>query len=254
MIKIREKWIDFTIGGVLLKAVVWALFLATVVLCSAPYAQAGVIVSHTFDTNAQGWTVADVAVSLGNPPVVLATYSPTYHSTDGNPGGYIEMLDPSGNWFWFAAPTAFLGDQSAGYGGSLSFDQIHNMAGSNPDPAVALAGDGFTLYYSAPAPKLSWSHYDVPLTPTDWRVNDAIAGPVPTVLQMQAVLSNLQVLYISGDWTEEDDLVGLDNVVLSTPTATVVPEPSTWLLLCFGILAIVGINWRQWKKKRHKRN
>lgn len=46
------------------------------------------------------------------------------------------------------------------------------------------------------------------------------------------IMGNLKQVQVWGDWNPGMDIVKLDNVVLSGPTA--VPEPATWALLIMG--------------------
>src|SRR5205809_5981006 len=73
---------------------------------------ADVLAQSTFGIDADGWVVKDLAYpNPGAPPNALGTYAPTYHSSGGNPGGDISMADPTGNtWYWFA-PSKFLGNK-----------------------------------------------------------------------------------------------------------------------------------------------
>jgi len=93
--------------------------------------EAEVLAQSTFDTDSDGWVVKDLAYpSPGAPPVPLGTFNPTYHGTGGNPGGYLSLSDPTGNtWFW-NAPSKFLGNKQAAYGGTLSFDLAVTGAGT----------------------------------------------------------------------------------------------------------------------------
>lgn len=201
------------------------------------------IAASTFDIDAEGWSVVDLPTPIiPSPPTVLGTYSVNFISSGGNPGGYISMTDPSGNWFMFSAPNAFLGDKLSAFGRTLSFDMK-----TSPTPALAehvavvLVGLDDTLFFKASSPGSGWGTEEVLLAPNGWRLNDQNAGPGPTALEMQTVLSDLQALYISGDWVDGVETTGLDNV-------RIVPIPATVFLLGSGL---AGFAARQrWKHRR----
>jgi hypothetical protein len=194
----------------------------------------------TFDNDPEGWSVVDLPTpTIPSPPTVLGTYSVNYMNSGGNPGGYISMTDPSGNWFMFSAPNAFLGDQSSAFGGTLFFDMKTTPTPlPNEFPAVVLVGLEDTLFYTALAPVSDWGTYEVLLSPNGWRLNDQQSGLEPSALGMQTILSDLQALYISGDWIDGVETTGLDNVRL-----TPIP-PAVWLFGS-GLLGLAGIARRK---------
>ena len=175
----------------------------------------------TFDTNSEGWSVAD----WNNPDLstIVQTFSVGWISSGGNPGGYINASDLSDNWFWFSAPAKFLGNKSAAFGTSLQFDLSVSIYASEA-PVVILTGAGQRLYFLGNSPPTTFASYNIPLTPTGWRLNDYKNGIEPTPAIMQSVLGNLDGLYIDGDWHNGIETAGLDNVRL-------VPEPTSLALL-----------------------
>ena len=81
---------------------------------------------------------------------------------------------------------------------------------------VILVGAGLTLYANTEAPPIGIAEFRVSLLPGAWRLgNYTPASPIPTVGQLQAVLSALDALYLSGDWVTGNEAADLDNVVLS---------------------------------------
>lgn len=208
-----------------------------------PAAAQTVLASSHFDAGAEGWQVQDLAYpNAGAPPNHLATYSPTYNSTGGNPGGHLQMVDPSGNaWYWYA-PAAFLGNQAGAYGGKLSY-QLKATGGTAlfSQEDVILVGGGITLVRGNLAPPgPAFATYNLNLSEAGWTRNNML-GAAATAADMQAVLSNLTHIYIRGEYHGDTDTGYLDNVVLtSAPPAAAVPEPSS-VLLFLPALAVAGM-------------
>jgi Laminin B (Domain IV) len=198
-------------------------------LCLVPIASSGQLAQSTFDINSDGWSVAD----WNNPALtaIVATYPVVWNSSGGRPGGYVSATDPGANWFWLSAPPKFLGNQAAAYGASLQYDLFVNTTAGLPGPLVMLTGAGQRLFFVGDSPPASFTSYSIPLLPAGWRVNDWQTGAAPTADLMQTVLTNLDGLYVDGDWSSGPETAGLDNVRL-------VPELGTATLLPFGALLI----------------
>lgn len=184
-----------------------------------------------FSSDAEGWSVSDFP-DFGPYNTPTGTFSVTWVGSGGNPGGFISSGDVSGATFWFAAPSIFLGDQSATFGSFLRYDiQTPIPAPGEPynpplEGDVVLIGEGLTLIaQSGVQPGLtSWSSFSVSLSDTTaWHVG-TMSGALATNGQIEAVLGNLDSLLIRGEYVSgQQDLPQLDNVGLA-----VVPEPSTW--------------------------
>lgn len=212
--------------------------LALAVICSsASSLQANVIASSDFSVDDQGWRLVGDST----------TAVPTYEATGGNPGGFVRGFDQvvGGVWFW-QAPAKFLGNDSAAYGHTLTYDL--RMRGSGPlfdDSDVILDGAGLSLHFdTSPVPAdVPWTSYSVLLDETaGWRVG-SLAGPLATQVQIQDVLSDVTGLRIRGEFIVGPDNGDLDNVVLNA-NSTAVPEPSSLVLLMS--LGISGcLSWRR---------
>ena len=103
--------------GSLRRPLIGAVAIALVLgITRTAFADSRVIASSTFDTDSDGWVVKDLAFpNPGAPPVPINTFTPTYQSTGGNPGGHLSLIDPTANaWYWYA-PAKFLGDRHAAY-------------------------------------------------------------------------------------------------------------------------------------------
>ena len=222
-----------------LNRIVQAVCISLCVVSAVPHA---IGAQSTFETDPEGWIVAD----WNNPDLsaIVGTYAVAWNASGGNPGGYISASDPSGQWFWFSAPAKFLGNQSAAFGSSLQYDVFVDPTAGRPFPVVMLTGDGQRLFFEGGSPTAAFASYSVPMTPKGWRLNDWQGGAEPTDLQMQTVLGSLDGLYISGDWFAGDEVAGLDNVRFGTEPS-VVPEPCTSALLLLGGLPLVMLSRRR---------
>jgi hypothetical protein len=197
----------------------------------------GSTISSNFDSGDEGWGGVSFSLPLNtNPPIQTGSSFVTYNPIGGNPGGFISSIDPDPDLLYFSAPAKFLGDQSAAFGNTLSFD-AKDIGGVNDDPELILTGGGMTLYYLAGLdPSTAWTHFEITLAPdTTWHLN--YLGNLATISDkdFSSVLSSLDGMYLLGDWASGPDDSGLDNVEL-------IPEPSTGLL--FG-LGLVGLGLRK---------
>jgi hypothetical protein len=162
-----------------------------------------------FDEDSEAWT------AVGDP----AQPAPTYYSSGGNPGGFIEMDDivNSDTWYW-EAPDKFLGDKSEAYGTLLTFDLKESLLDRPYDARdVILQGGGYeiNMRFHSP-PELDWIRYFAPLdTSAPW-VNHATGQPA-TQLEIIHVLDSLEHLQIRGEYNIGPDTGGLDNVVFGVP-------------------------------------
>lgn len=119
---------------------------------------------------------------------------PEHLSEGGNPGGHLCADDnvAGGVWFW-QAPAAYLGNQSAAFDGVLQFDLKQSSTNSQfDDNDVILRGAGLTLVFDTPNnPGVEWTRYSIPLnSAAGWRI-DARSGPAATDEAIQSVLSDL---------------------------------------------------------------
>jgi Ca2+-binding RTX toxin-like protein len=176
----------------------------------------GPTITSTFDTDIEGWSfIADVREFR--------------HAIDGgNPGGYLEGVDyTTGETWYFVAAEKYLGDKSAYFGGSLSFDLKQSELSSqfNNDDVV-LIGSTVTIVHNILRPETDWTSYTLNLdTRADWRIGSE-TGEVATEAQIQEALASLQTLRIRGEYVSGSDTGGLDNVVLqSANVATVYSTP-----------------------------
>src|SRR5205814_1364717 len=119
---------------------------------------------------------------------------------------------------YWSAPDRFLGNRSAAYGGSLSFDLADTAKGGLfAQEDVILIGGGETLVYALPGyPGPDWASFTVSLVEAGCHLT-SLSGPNATAAELQSVLASLAALYIRAEYRLGSDFQSLDNVVLSTP-------------------------------------
>lgn len=227
-------------------------FTRTLPLCIALIGTAAPLVAplsagvfSDFTTGPEGWVVASLP-DLGpyrNPDFL----SPVDHTLLGGPSGpYISTSDPDSVTFWFDAPAKFLGDQSALYGESISFDLRHEPGLGEPwvDADITLMSPVLVLVADLganPNPG-EWTHYSIGLTEASgWRIN-TLDGPVPTQTQFEAVLDSVVVFRIRGEFTAGSESTSLDNVAFGA-----VPEPAETAVAGGAILGAFAA-WRRLRR------
>lgn len=212
---------------------------ACAALLFQPLASKAQIVQSTFDTGSDGWFVVDINQQTQQ---VLGIYPDTWNASGGNPGGYISATDPSSHTFYFAAPSKFLGDQSASLNGTLSFDLADELSNNLPHGAVVFQGAGSILGYVAPSPGTNFTGYTIPLTPAGW--TDLSTLSTPTQAVFDATLGGLQAMLILGDWNAGQDQSSLDNVSLNAASSAT-PEPGSVALIAALGISSAGLLYRR---------
>jgi hypothetical protein len=185
------------------------------------------VLESNFESGNDGWTLGDFFNnSFGAVP--------EYMNTGGVQGGYLQATDIYG-YNSFHAPSSWLGNQSAIYGGLLHISERVASADGMVQPLVVLASGAMRLQYTTNPPTNEWQEFVVPLLASaGWEVGlgNGEASRPATEEELAAVLSDLTWLAINADWQTGDDLVGLDEVFVTTP------EPSAILLTLSGLLAL----------------
>lgn len=170
-------------------------------------------VNSTFEADDDGWTIAGDATS------------PEYAATGGNPGGHICADDNvAGNAWYFSAPSAFLGDRSAYYNGTLRFDLNQSSTSNQFDNHdVILRNSSTDIVYdfgdASAHPGTNWTGYSIPLSATDDNWTDGSGDPVSEA-GFRTLLGNLTQLRIRGEYVSGSDRGCLDNVHLSADETT----------------------------------
>jgi len=199
------------------------VFLAAFALvCFADRGLAQPIIAEShFDADAEGWTAMRTVNLSPLDPTPVPSGNLAWVETGGNLGGYFQHVDPNdGRTSYWQAPSGFLGDRSAAYGGVLSFDLKQSSTGSQYDIAdVVIQGAGMTLAANTSYnPRVSWTRYHVLLAAGGgWHV-DTLSGPAATPAEVQQALAALTALYIRAEYRSGNDTDGLDNVVLTGPS------------------------------------
>jgi hypothetical protein len=200
----------------------------------------GDIVSN-FSTGDEGWKVVSFENLTTDNFSIVATYTPDFKLTGGNPGGYISTTDQDDGDLTFSAPAKFLGNASGATG--LSYDLIYPVGSINYQPTdVILMGNSETLLWkSSPdiVPGPSWMSVSLDFVPSlDWHVGTS-NGTLATGADFSNVLGNLSGLFIRGEYTTGlMETPGLDNVRLAGVSAAV-PEPSALAMLAIASVTVV---------------
>jgi hypothetical protein len=206
-----------------------------------------------FDAGDEGWQVVSFENLTTDNFSIVATYTPTFNLTGGNPGGYIATTDQDNGDFTFSAPAKFLGDMSGATG--ISYDLIYPVGAINYQPTdVILVGNGVTLLWkSSPdiVPGPSWMGVSLDFVPsTEWHVGTS-NGALATAADFANVLGNLSGIFIRVEYTTGlIETPGLDNVRLARVSAPV-PEPSA--LAMMAIAGATVMMFRRIRRQHHSR-
>lgn len=216
------------------------IIVAAVCLTAPAAAPAAILVQSTFDGGDDGWRVGEFFNTAG-------AGVPTYAAAGGNPGGFVRTGDVFG-WNAYHAPAAFLGDQSAAYGGNLHVEQrVLGSDGVNY-PMVVISDGVLSLQFRTAPPGAGWTVYDIPLLASaGWEVANGSGdpGPAASEAQLQQVLGSLTFLHLDADWFSGSDQVDLDNVRLESFGPAAVPEPASVALLTAGGLGLLARRLRR---------
>lgn len=162
--------------------------------------------SHTFDADAEGWTVFGEA------------QGPMFETATDRHAGYISAADPEGSTgtsYW-DAPDAFLENLPGALDGKLSYEVRSVGAGTMfSDPDVVVQGGGNVLEYRHKRrPKgRRWSRFSLKLNGArGWK--NGLTGRQATRTLMENALLSADSLLIRGEFRNGPETFDLDNVVL----------------------------------------
>jgi hypothetical protein len=193
-----------------------AVVIATVSGCMLGGPVASAQITSTFDAGDEGWSTINDTSSFG------------FDSTIGNPPGSIVGVDRvAGDIWYFSAPAAYLGDRSGSFGLSLSWDILgvtgnQALGGDRADVFLVSGSTLIGLDLDVTPSTTEFTSVTATLDGVGWEfvssTNGATNGTAVDAATFQSVLSNLDGLFIRGEYTDGSDSAALDNVVLEVPT------------------------------------
>ena len=181
----------------------------------------------TFDAGDEGWRFANDVKLL-------------WQSSGGNPGGFLQGNDKGyGKVWYYVSPSSWSGDWSQYINGTLSFDlKLINTGGGQhfeADEVIIYGNNDKKLIWNGQHPTKEWTHYNITLNEATFNVTEDY---------FMDVISNVKELWIRGEYTDNLDIEGLDNVIIKP-----VPIPSSiWLL---GSVLIGMVLERQQKRSKY---
>ena len=171
-----------------------------------------VLVEETFEGGDTGWIVVGDAQRESD--------KPTYKTEGGNPGAYMSAVDNAvgGVWFW-SAPEPFRRQLTSTWKekGSLRSVLMFDLKQSDitepfDDKDVILGSGDLELHFFHDLdPGTDWTNYRVPLSPDKGWINGATGEPA-TREEMTKVISQLEKLWIRGEFRTGEDTGGIDNI------------------------------------------
>ncbi|MBU1376458.1 MAG: PEPxxWA-CTERM sorting domain-containing protein [Alphaproteobacteria bacterium] len=210
---------------------------ALAMLLGAGAAQASI--SYTFDTGNQGWSYG--GISSSTPDITGAS--------PWDAGGFLRLADLAAETGVYA-PGAVLGDQSAAYGGNISFDIGDAFNDASPYVALILYGSGLAVSIPHAQPGITGPvNFSFDLTEAGFTVFNGNTNPGSTPVteaEFRSVLANLTGIAIRTEWNTGPDDSTVDNVVFTGfggDTAPV-PEPAAWALMIMGF-GLAGASLRR---------
>ncbi len=183
-------------------------------------------IAWSFESSSQGWRIADLNCG-GNYTTPLSQSAVVWQPTGGNPGGYIQQVDPSGNCFFFDAPASDLGNLSAFVGKTFAFSLRTTLSDYVNDNVVVMIGTNGTVLVAqiTPVPTAAWSHYTIALNAANFRRNSK-TGPAATAQELTNVLSSLAALRISAEYgSVVAETSGLDSVAFVSQCVSITSNP-----------------------------
>lgn len=223
-----------------------AAIIASGLSLASAHASAAVVRSD-FSLDAEGWGTGRIVFS-GFLPAVDGTFT---GAVGHDPVGGTLRTGDLYPWTTFRSSAAYSGDKSAFFGGSISYDLQDSQNDGDPFPNVAILGDAGRMIFIPTAPPATggFTHYEFALDESaGWRTNNLFAL-MATDSYIQAVLANVQGIWINADWKTGDDQgnddARLDNVCLrdsrTSCTTGLIPEPAS--LVLFGLaLGLLGLS------------
>jgi|GEM_PF-3559212 len=205
-------------------ATIRSLFPVILAVSLTPAAMRASVIGN-FNSSSEGWTSGGVC---------------SFNPNVGDPAGDLDcgtqVTGPT-----LTAPAKFLGNDSAAFGNTFSFDMFNRL--SNVFVTLDLIGDGQGLMYviGDVGPSSSWEQETVPLTPSAWTALNSAAKP--SAAGFESILKDVTAIQVVTSIPTFTDLA-FDNFNLGGVTAT--PEPGTISLFAFaGALIAIGRKGRR---------
>jgi hypothetical protein len=177
---------------------------------------------YSFASSNEGWQVVDFPYLTH--VVTPNTAALPFDGAVGNPAGSVRVGDVFPDT-GIMAPIDHLGNQSAIYGGTISYDILIRFTDNVAYPAVILNGGAMSIYYEMPAPTLGeWVSHAIPLTEAGWKISGTAAAA--THADFMNILSNLTGIYIRTEWRTGPDDTNVDNISLPGGATDVAGTPS----------------------------
>lgn len=196
-----------------------AVVLVTTLMAAGSTSASMTTITSTFDNGAEGWGGSDDFTAF------------QWSNEEGNLAGAIQARDRGLGPIWkYAASSAYWGDRSDFLGGTLSWE-ILGITGSQTSvfnrADVILRGGGLEIGIDTDLQPLvgTWVGETVVLDASqNWKIVSNFAGgnlssTDATQAQILQVLSNLDGLFIQGEYTNGADASALDNVELKVPAS-----------------------------------
>lgn len=151
--------------------------------------------SSTFSADAEGWRTSTNTATLA------------WQGSGGTPDGYLRGSGPNLPWY-FVSPTHWAGDWTAYR--VLKFDLAlvnRQYADAARNNILVIRGtNGVELAWSGLSPEFTWTHYEVPLLPAAFQVDQAT---------FDSVMQGVAELRLLGEYTTASEQVGIDNVLVT---------------------------------------
>lgn len=155
--------------------------------------------ASTFDATLDGWN---------------ATPGATLSWEEANSNGYAEASFTNSSPWYFVAPSTWLGDWTDYR--ILKWDLVissGDYAVSNANDIIVIEGaNGTNLVWRGPSPYWEWTHYECPLEPAYFGVDQAT---------FNGVIADVTAFKILGEYKNGNEEIGLDNILVSTNATTV---------------------------------
>lgn len=188
-------------------------------LCLMGTAASAATLSSSFDTDAEGWTVAGAVLS--------------HVATGGNTGGHLQANDGVGTEMTLTAGAAYSGIALMD-NGQIKFDFIEkaNPNGNYGSAGVVTlygGGDSASLDLIPGDPGNSWVTYAADLTASAWG---------KTQVEWEALIANIDTITVNVEsGSRISEVIGLDNFSVDVATPAV-PLPASVPLMLSGLAAL----------------